>query len=151
MADNNSDVQPQSGKLIDKGAVMDNRQPKKASRPRRAKVVKGELKAKVNGAERIYPASSLYLIEDLKVISATFGARKEGEEDYISLKNGEFPLVSYNLDNVSIPWESNGELTVNYDDVSGRYFGPFKAEFNPEAYPGIPETVTGIFEIWEGQ
>jgi hypothetical protein len=151
MSGNKPDVQTRSDKLIDKGAVMDNRQPKKASRSRRAKVVKGELKAKVDGVERIYPASSLYLIEDLKVISATFGARKEGEEDYISLKNGEFPLVSYNLDNVSVPWKLGGKLTVNHDDVSRRYFGSFEAEFNPAAYPGIPEAVTGIFEIWEDQ
>jgi len=151
MSGNKPDVQTRSIKLIDKGAVMDNKQPEKAFRSRAAKAVNGQLKAEVNGVERIYPASSLYIIEDFKNISATFGVRTEGQEDYISLKNGEFPLVSYNLENVSIPWESDGKLTVNYDDVSGRYFGPFEAKFNPEAYPGIPETVTGIFEIWEGQ
>lgn len=130
---------------------MDNKQPKKASQSRRAKAVKGELKAKVNRVDRIYSASSLYVIEDFKVVSATFGVRSEGKEDYISLSNGEFPLVSYNLDNASIPWRSDGKLTVNYDDKSRRYFGSFEAEFNPAAYPGIPAEVTGIFEIWEEQ
>lgn len=130
---------------------MGNKQPEKASGSRTAKAVNGELKAKVNGVDRIYPASSLYIIEDFKNISATFGVRQEGEEDNVSLKNGEFPLVSYNLDNVSVPWRSGGKLTVNHDDISRRYFGSFEAEFNPAAYPGIPEAVTGIFEIWEDQ
>ncbi len=111
----------------------------------------GELKAQVNGFERTYPASSLYIIEDFKVISATFGVREKRRNDNVLLKNGEFPLVSYNLDDVYIPWRSGGKLTVNYDDVSRRYYGSFEAEFDPAAYPGIPETVTGIFEIWEDQ
>ncbi len=129
---------------------MDNKQPKKKiSRPRRGKAIKGELKATVDGVDRIYPASSLYIIEDFKAVSATFGVREEWESDYISLRNGVFELVSYNLDNASIPWRPEGQLTVNYDGVSGRYFGSFKAEFNSEAYPGIPEKVSGIFEIWE--
>ena len=151
MADNKPDVQTRSAQLIDEGAVMDDKQPKKTSRSRRAKAVKGELKAKVNGVDRTYPASSLYIIEDFKHVSATFGVLREGEEDYISIKNGEFPLVSYNLDNVSIPWRSVGKLTVNYDDESRSYLGSFEAEFNPEAYPEIPEEVTGVFVIWEEQ
>ena len=131
---------------------MDNKQPKKKiSRPRRGVAIKGELKATVDGVVRIYPASSLYIIENFKDVSATFGVRKEWENDYISLRNGEFELVSYNLDNASIPWRPGGKLTVNYDDKSRRYFGSFEAEFNPAAYPGTPEKVTGIFEIWEEQ
>ncbi|MFI8224163.1 hypothetical protein [Pseudomonas sp. NPDC085632] len=131
---------------------MDNKQPKKKiSRPRRGIAIKGELKAAVDGVDRIYPASSLYIIEDFKAVSATFGVREKWGNDYISLRNGEFELVSYNLDNASIPWRSGGKLTVNYDDKSRRYFGSFEAKFNPEAYPGIPEEVTGIFEIWEEQ
>lgn len=131
---------------------MDNKQPKKKiSRPRRGKAIKGELKATVDGVDRIYPASSLYIIEDFKAVSATFGVREEWESDYISLRNGEFDLVSYNLNNASIPWQPEGQLTVNYDDVSGRYFGSLKVKFNPRAYPGIPEEVSGIFEIWEEQ
>lgn len=130
---------------------MESKLPNKASRPRRVEAVMGELKAQVNGFERTYPASSLYIIEDFKVISATFGVREKRRNDNVLLKNGEFPLVSYNLDNAYIPWRSGGKLTVNYDDVSRRYYGSFEAEFDPAAYPGIPKTVTGIFEIWEDQ
>ncbi|QRK84311.1 hypothetical protein JN757_00600 [Pseudomonas granadensis] len=109
----------------------------------------GELNAQVNGLDRPYPASSLYIIEDFKVISATFGVREQRGNDNVLIKNGEFPLVSYNLDDVSIPWKTGGTLTVKYDDISRHYSGSIKAEFNPEAYPGIPKTVTGDFEIWE--
>ena len=128
---------------------MDNKQPKNASKPRGAKAVKGELKAKVNGVDRAYLASSLYINESSKVISAAFGVQNGEKVDYVSLKNGEFPLVSYNLDDASIPWKTGGTLTVKYDDISRHYSGSFEAEFNPEAYPGIPKTVTGDFEIWE--
>lgn len=89
--------------------------------------------------------------EDIAEISAAFGVRDERGDNYITLKNDEYPLVSYNLNNASIPWRTGGQLTVSYDDVSGRYYGSLKAEFNPEAYPGIPKEVTGIFEIWEEQ
>ena len=130
---------------------MESKQPNKASRPRRVEAVMGELKAVVDGVERTYPASSLYIIEDFKVISATFGVQAKRENDNVLLKNGEFPLVSYNLGNVYIPWEPDGKLAVNYDHISQRYYGSFEAEFNPATYPGIPETVTGIFEIWEDQ
>lgn len=130
---------------------MESKQPKNASKSKGAKAVKGELKAKVNGVDRIYSAFYLDIIEDFKEISAAFGVRNEegSTEDSVSLKNGMFPLVSYKLDNVSIPWKTGGTLTVKYDDISRHYSGSFKAEFNPEAYPGIPKTVTGDFEIWE--
>ncbi|WP_336356533.1 hypothetical protein [Pseudomonas granadensis] len=129
---------------------MESKQPNKASRPRRVGAVMGELKAKVDGEERTYPALDFYIIEDYKAISAAFGVlnKKNHTEDGVSLKNGEFPLVSYNLDGASIPWESGGMLTVNYNETSRRYDGSFQAKFNAD---GIPETVTGTFEIWRDQ
>ncbi|SDT63250.1 hypothetical protein [Pseudomonas granadensis] len=110
----------------------------------------GELTAMVDGKERIYPALDLYIIEDFKEISAEFGVRNEVEklEDSVSLKNGEFPLVSYKFDGASIPWESGGTLTVNYNETSRRYDGSFRAEFDAD---GIPKKVTGDFKIWEDQ
>lgn len=128
---------------------MKSKQPNKASRPRRVGAVMGELKAMVDGKERIYPALDLYIIEDFKEISAAFGVRnkKKHLEDIVSLKNGEFPLVSYKFDGASIPWEG-GTLTVNYNYTSRRYDGSFQARFNAA---GIPKTVTGDFTIWEDQ
>jgi len=110
----------------------------------------GELKAMVDGKERIYPALDLYIIEDFKEIFAAFGVRnkKKRLEDIVSLKNGEFPLVSYKFDGTSIPWESGGTLTVNYNEISRRYDGSFQAKFNAA---GIPNIVTGDFIIWEDQ
>lgn len=129
---------------------MESKQPNKASRPRRVEAVMGELTAMVDGKDRIYPALDLYIIEDFKEISAAFGVRdkKKRLEDSISLKNGEFPLVSYKFDGAFIPWESGGTLTVNYNETSRSYEGSFQAKFNAA---GIPKIVTGTFEIWEGQ
>jgi len=129
---------------------MESKQPNKACRPRRVEAVMGELKAVVDGVERTYPALGFYIIEDFKVISAEFGVRDEVKrlEDVVSLKNGEFPLVSYKFDGASIPWESGGTLTVSYNEISRRYEGSFTAEFDAAR---IPKKVTGDFEIWEDQ
>ncbi|MBC8995532.1 hypothetical protein IAI51_03185 [Pseudomonas sp. N40(2020)] len=110
-------------------------------------VIKGILKAEVDGESQEFPAFYLEVDEgSVEVINAAFGVRGE---TYISLSNGNFPLVSYNASNASIPWEKGGELKVSRDPVSGRYSGGFTAQFHAVVPPGIPKAVKGIFEVWE--
>ena len=106
---------------------------------------KGEMKAKVDGVDVSLPAFWVD-ITDNQYAAAAFGER---EGHYISISHREhLHLVSYNISGASIPWTKVGELVVNFDSGSRRYFGRFDAEFNSN-YPGIPKRATGIFEFWE--